>query len=173
MKNLISHIKPPIYEQVVIPILRWKTVEHRLCTILTLSALAALVGLIQLNKVASATNQLMQQPLTTERLVSDWYRYIHSGIKRTAAIAKSADPSLAKFFEADQAESSKASAELLKQITDLLQSEQEKALLKEINALRDEYLASRNKIVEMKKADQADEANQLLEQNSCRSQPHI
>jgi methyl-accepting chemotaxis protein len=141
--------------------------------ILTLSALAALVGLIQLNKVASATNQLMQQPLTTERLVSDWYRYIHSGIKRTAAIAKSADPSLAKFFEADQAESSKASAELLKQITDLLQSEQEKALLKEINALRDEYLASRNKIVEMKKADQADEANQLLEQNSCRSQPHI
>ncbi|WP_374520079.1 methyl-accepting chemotaxis protein [Undibacterium squillarum] len=132
--------------------------------ILTLSALAALVGLIQLNKVASATNQLMQQPLTTERLVSDWYRYIHSGIKRTAAIAKSADPSLAKFFEADQAESSKASAELLKQITDLLESEQEKALLKEINALRDEYLASRNKIVEMKKADQADEANQLLEQ---------
>ena len=132
--------------------------------ILTLSALAALVGLIQLNNVASATNQLMQQPLTTERLVSDWYRYIHSGIKRTAAIAKSADPSLAKFFEADQAESSKASAELLKQITELLESEQEKALLKEINTLRDEYLASRNKIVELKKADQADEANQLLEQ---------
>ncbi|MBR7783971.1 methyl-accepting chemotaxis protein [Undibacterium luofuense] len=132
--------------------------------ILTLSALAALVCLIQLNNVASATNQLMQQPLTTERLVSDWYRYIHSGIKRTAAIAKSADPSLAKFFEADQAESSKASAELLKQITELLESEQEKALLKEINTLRDEYLASRNKIVELKKADQADEANQLLEQ---------
>jgi methyl-accepting chemotaxis protein len=59
-------------------------------------------------------------------MISDWYRNIHSGIRRATAIAKSSDPSLAAFFAEEQAESTKNSSALLKGITEKFQSEQEK-----------------------------------------------
>ncbi|MBC3932269.1 MCP four helix bundle domain-containing protein [Undibacterium sp. CY22W] len=132
--------------------------------ILLLSICSTLVGLTQLNSVASATRKLLQEPLATERLMSDWYRNIHTGIRRTAAIAKSSDPSLASFFEADQAESSRTSAELLKEISLRMETDKEQKLLKEVSELREAYLAARNKIVALKKEGQADEANALLDQ---------
>jgi methyl-accepting chemotaxis protein len=100
-----------------------------------------LVGLTQLNTVATSTKTLLEKPLATERLISDWYRYIHTAIRRTAAIAKSSDPSLAAFFEAEGAESTKVSADLFKLIVKQLQSEQEIKLLKEVEKLREAYLS--------------------------------
>ncbi|MBC3877960.1 MCP four helix bundle domain-containing protein [Undibacterium sp. FT79W] len=131
--------------------------------ILVFSIFATLVGLTQLNTVATSTKTLLEEPLATERLISDWYRYIHTAIRRTAAIAKSSDPSLAAFFEAEGAESTKVSADLFKLIVKQLQSEQEIKLLKEVEKLREAYLSTRNKVVALKKEGNTDEANQLLE----------
>ncbi|MGV8894479.1 MAG: hypothetical protein ACOH2K_16385 [Burkholderiaceae bacterium] len=45
---------------------------------------------------------MMERPLVKERMITDWYRYIHTAIRRTAAIAKSSDPSLMAFFAEDK-----------------------------------------------------------------------
>lgn len=56
------------------------------------------IGIWQLQAIASETNAMMERPLTKERLVSDWYRTIHTSVRRTTAVAKSSDPSLATFL---------------------------------------------------------------------------
>ncbi|MFZ6774111.1 methyl-accepting chemotaxis protein [Undibacterium sp. SXout7W] len=133
--------------------------------ILFLSLLTTIIAIARLHTVAQASEQLMKDPLTTERLVSDWYRNIHTGIRRTTAIAKSSDPSLATFFAEDQAESTRTSAILQKSIEEHMQSDREKILFKEIGEARKSYLAARETIVNLKKEDKTEEANQSLEKN--------
>jgi methyl-accepting chemotaxis protein len=54
-----------------------------------------------LHGVAQSTRAMMELPLAKERLISDWYRMVFAGIRRTTAVAKSADPALATFFAED------------------------------------------------------------------------
>ncbi|KQP44553.1 methyl-accepting chemotaxis protein [Pseudorhodoferax sp. Leaf274] len=132
--------------------------------ILLVMALITAVGLWRLQTVASATSDMTQQPLAMERMISDWYRYIYSGARRTTAIVKSSDPSLGQFFAADAAFSTKESAELQKRIEPLLDEPQEKALWEEIQKARAVYLSSRDAAVKAKGEGQADEAERLLTQ---------
>jgi len=75
--------------------------------VLLLSLVSILVGITRLNAVAEATRVMMASPIKTERLVSDWYRNIHTGVRRTSAIARSNDASLATYFAEDQAASTR------------------------------------------------------------------
>src|SRR6476661_10035595 len=97
------------------------------------------VGLWQLNRMMASTKELMALPLAKERLVSDWYRTIYGGSRRTLAIAKSSDNSLVAFFDEDSKAGSKEAAELLKKVQELLTSPEEEKLLKDISAARDFY----------------------------------
>ncbi|GAA4014862.1 methyl-accepting chemotaxis protein [Actimicrobium antarcticum] len=132
--------------------------------ILLLSLVSIIIGVARLSAVAGATRELLQEPLATERLIGDWYRNIAAGTRRTAAIARSSDPSLAAFFAEDQASSTRNSGELQKAISEKMHTPSEKALFEEISALRKIYLASRDTIVTLKKDGKLDEANQLLDQ---------
>ncbi|MFZ6847631.1 methyl-accepting chemotaxis protein [Undibacterium sp. RuRC25W] len=132
--------------------------------ILALSLITTLVALTRLSNVANLTRELLKDPLTTERLVSDWYRNIHTGVRRTTAIAKSTDPSLAAFFKADQDESTRTSGMLQKSIEEHLNTDKEKSLFKEILEARKAYLDGREKVIALKKEEKTDEANQALEQ---------
>jgi methyl-accepting chemotaxis protein len=85
-----------------------------------------------LQGVAESTREMMAQPLAKERLISDWYRMVYAGIRRTTAIAKSADPSLATFF-AEEAKTATASQGLIKKIEEL-SSEGDKQLMAELVA---------------------------------------
>lgn len=53
------------------------------------------LSIYRLNNVADATKKMMDKPIETERLVSDWSRNLHAGITRATAIARSSDASLA------------------------------------------------------------------------------
>ena len=132
--------------------------------VLFLSLITTIIALTRLSNVAHATQELLNDPLTTERLVSDWYRNIHTGVRRTSAIAKSSDPSLAAFFKEDQDESTRSSAILQKSIETHLNSEAEKSLFQSISEARKTYLEGREKVISLKKADKTEEANQALEQ---------
>src|SRR4051812_27078390 len=87
------------------------------------------LGIYRLQQVADETRAMMEAPLAKERLVSDWYRLVYAGIRRTTAIAKSSDPSLAKFFAPEAAESTVLAQALVQKI-DAIATEEEKALLK-------------------------------------------
>jgi methyl-accepting chemotaxis protein len=130
--------------------------------VLVLSTVITGVGLWQLSKVTASTKELMALPLAKERLVSDWYRTIYGGSRRTLAIAKSSDNSLVAFFAEDSVSGSKEAGELLKKVQQMLTSPQEEALLKQISQARDFYNVQKGAVAKAKEANDADAANQIL-----------
>jgi methyl-accepting chemotaxis protein len=132
--------------------------------VLLMLIITIVVGVSRLGVVAEATRNMMAVPIKTERLIGDWYRNIHTGIRRTAAIVKSSDPSLGAFFAEDQSLSTKTSSEYHKAIDETLTKERDKKLFREITEQRQAYLATRDAIIAVKKEGKVEEANQLFEQ---------
>jgi methyl-accepting chemotaxis protein len=132
------------------------------CIILAILILNTALGIYRLQGVADSTRAMMQVPLAKERLIGDWYRIVFAGIRRTTAVAKSADPVLATFF-AEEAKNSTAFAQgLVKQIEELATSS-DKAMMEQLVATRKLYVASRDGVMKAKAAGNADEATRLLE----------
>ncbi|QGZ42555.1 methyl-accepting chemotaxis protein [Pseudoduganella flava] len=130
---------------------------------IALAIMIAVIALWRLNDVAQATQAMMASPLAKERMISDWYSKIDSAIRRTTAIAKSSDLSLAAYFAAEGKQSTAISAELQKKIEALLVTDEEKAQFEKIMAQRKVYLASRDQVAKLKGAGQLDEAAKVFE----------
>jgi len=131
--------------------------------VLALTILMTVLGINQMQTVADATRNMMQQPLAKERMVSDWYRLIHTSVRRTSAISKSSDPSLGAFFAEDTANSTKEVNSLQKQVEPLIQSDDEKQAFAELGEARKHYIAARDSIVALKKEGKVEEAEQVLQ----------
>ena len=127
--------------------------------VLILSLLTAGAALWQLQTASASTRTMMDEPVAKERLISDWFRNLSAGVRRTTAIAKSSDPSLAAFFAEEAAASTKASTEYQQQIEKLLRSEEEQAIFKDIGEKRKVYLTSRDAITKYKKDNLIEQAN--------------
>jgi methyl-accepting chemotaxis protein len=132
--------------------------------VLVLMVLITLFGLWRLQTVAQATHDMTEQPLAMERMMSDWYRYVYSGARRTTAIVKSTDPSLGPFFAEDAAMSTRESGKLQDKIEPLLSSPEEKELWVTIKKARATYLSSRAQAVKAKADGQLEEADHILNQ---------
>ncbi|MDB5770119.1 MAG: hypothetical protein JWM42_493 [Burkholderia sp.] len=132
--------------------------------VLMLTMLMTAIGIWRLQTVAQATHDLTQDPLAKERLISDWYRNVYTGVRRTSAIAKSSDPSLGPFFAEDTAASTKGAAELQKKIEPLLSTPDEKKLWVEIQEKRRLYLSTRDDTTKAKAEGNLEEADRLLKQ---------
>ena len=131
--------------------------------ILAMTVVIATVGVWRLNDVAASTRAMMAEPLTKERLITDWYGLNFASIRRTAAIVKSSDPALGPYFKEDSAASVKRAAELLKQIEPLIDGEQEKALFAKILEQRKLYSASRDGAVKAKADGDVEGAAKILD----------
>ncbi|HYP71034.1 MAG TPA: methyl-accepting chemotaxis protein [Variovorax sp.] len=131
--------------------------------VLAMMALMTALGIWRSHATAEAAKHITSVPLAKERIISDWYRLVEIGVRRTTAIAKSADPSLGPFFAEESANSTKAAQELQKQLEPLLTSDEEKALWKEFQEVRAQYLQSRDGVVKIKAEGTAQEANAALE----------
>ncbi|MCA7972961.1 methyl-accepting chemotaxis protein [Burkholderia sp. AU39826] len=133
-------------------------------TVLAMSLIGIVIGLIRLSSVAQATRDMVARPLQTERLVNDWSRQISVAVTRTTAIAKSADPGLANYFNDEAIAASKVSAAKQTAIEALMTSDAEKRLFAAIGEQRKRFLAIRDQIYALKKEGKAEQADQLLEQ---------
>jgi methyl-accepting chemotaxis protein len=131
--------------------------------VLALAAVMTGVGVWRLQAVAQATQDMAGVPLAKERMISDWYRNVFSGIRRTTAVVKSADPSLAPFFAADAAESAKGAAELQDKIEPLLNGD-EAVLWKIIKEKRKAFLATRDAATKAKVDGNTEAAANILDQ---------
>jgi methyl-accepting chemotaxis protein len=132
--------------------------------VLTLSLCMTVIGVWRLHTVAESTRDMMQTPLATERMISDWNNTIQSAVRRTMAIAKSADPSLVQFFAEDIKFTTKEAADLQKKIEPLIDTAEGKALWEQIQSARKAYLSSRDATVKAKADGNLDESNRLLDQ---------
>jgi len=134
--------------------------------ILAMTVVIAAVGAWRMAEVADAAKTMMAVPLAKERLITDWYSLNFASIRRTAAIVKSADPSLGAYFKEDAAASVKKAAELLKRIEPLIAPDgAEKALFAQILEQRKLYSAARDGAVKAKADGNADAAARILEQS--------
>ncbi|MGO4809728.1 methyl-accepting chemotaxis protein [Cupriavidus sp. 2MCAB6] len=131
--------------------------------VLLLSTFMTVFSVMGLQEVAQRTHDMMQQPLAKERVVSDWYRLMHTSVRRTTAVARSADPGLGAFFAAETKGSVEAIAALRDKIEPMLSSEAEKAAFQTIQTVRKPYNDSRDKITKLKEEGSTDEANRVLE----------
>ena len=132
--------------------------------VLALSVVATGYGLVQARASAEATKQMMARPLAKERLVSDWYVLIYSAIARTALFARTSDEQLPVVFKDVVADSVTRGSELIKKIDALLENDEEKALFKNIVAMRNKYQDAKNKVMDAKKAGKADEAERAFQE---------
>ena len=130
---------------------------------LTLCLLTTMVGVWQLQTASSATQGLIEAPLAKERLIADWYRNIHTAVRRTTAIAKSSDATLATYFAQEAKDSGAATTEIQKKVGALMANDTERALYEEIGVIRKNYTQSRDEVARLKKEGKAQEADQLLE----------
>jgi methyl-accepting chemotaxis protein len=122
------------------------------------------VGLWQLNRMTASTKELMALPLAKERLVSDWYRTIYGGSRRTLAIAKSNDNALVAFFAEDSATGTREAGELLKKVKQLLTSPEEARLLQQIADARDFYNVQKAAVTKAKEVNDVETATRVLEE---------
>ena len=139
--------------------------------VLFLCVLTTGIGLWRLHETARETADMMQTPLAKERLVSDWYANVNAGVRRTAAIARSSDPSLVAFFAEDVAEASKASSHYQKSIEALLSTPREREVFAEVGGHRKQFIAVRDRIAEHKKAGRVDAASGGVEHHETVAAP--
>ena len=130
--------------------------------VLALTTLMTAFGIFHMQGVAQATQEMMREPLAKERMVGDWYRLIHTSVRRTSAIAKSTDPSLGAFFGDDLAASTQEINGLQKKVEALLTTPAERTAFDNIGAARKRYIKSRDTVLALKKAGNLDEAEAVL-----------
>ncbi|MGF6274834.1 methyl-accepting chemotaxis protein [Massilia sp. UYP11] len=127
-------------------------------TILVLSLAGTAFAVYTTHSSAEATRQMMQKPLTKERLVADWYLLVHSAIVRTSLIARSADSTLSDVFAKQIKDSVAESTGILKKVEALLDSPEEKQALGEIVALRKTYQNAKELVMNARTTGDADGA---------------
>jgi methyl-accepting chemotaxis protein len=130
--------------------------------ILLCALFAVGAALSRLGAVADASRELLEQPLATERLVSDWYRVIYAGIRRNLAIVKNNDGTLAEYFADEVAESTRESLKLQKQIEQHIDTPREKQLWQELLDLRKQYVGVRDQAITFKKQGKTAESEALF-----------
>ncbi len=155
-------------EQNVFTSLRQWSVGQRLAAgfglVLLLAAIAVALAMSSLTQVATATREMMAEPLQKERLVQEWGRNIAIAVRRTAAVAMSDEAQLATYFASEQKASAERSAELQKQIEGLVANDpDDKRLYDEIQEQRKTYLAARDRVLAARKAGDSAQAQALFD----------
>ena len=121
-------------------------------------------GAYALNQVADQTRNLVDDSIAKERLVADWYRYAAISVRRTSAIAVSADASLPGFFKKETDDMTKLSVDLQDRIGKLMASAEEKRLYAQVFEVRKGYIAKRDAVTALKTAGDADGARKMLDE---------
>jgi methyl-accepting chemotaxis protein len=146
-----------------------RSIGQRLGVVLGLVLLIAFVGsglsYLALGRVAAETDVMLNQDLAAERVASDWYRNITNGVNRTSAIAVSADPSLAQFFAATSAESTRQSGELQKRLDGYMVTPDERRMFDTLSEARKGYLSSRDAVAASKKSGDAEKAREIFDRD--------
>ena len=126
--------------------------------VIIISTLAAAVAIWRLQVMSQETEALTRRPLVKERLASQWLLNTSVSAKRTAAVARSSDPELAKAFAAESTESSQRTSVLQDKVGELLDTPEEKALFEAIAEARGRYIETRDRVMKLKADGQAVEA---------------
>jgi methyl-accepting chemotaxis protein len=133
--------------------------------VIALSFVSSALAIWRLRVVSQETVAIAQGPLAKERLVAEWLLNVLVATKRTAFVARSADPELARLSAEEGRQQSLRTTELQQKVGALLSGPLETALFEQIGAVRKEYLSVRDRIMALKTEGKADEGRRLYDQS--------
>ena len=131
--------------------------------VIALSFLATAIAIWRLQVLSDDTQALTQRPLAKERLMSGWLLNTSIAAKRTGAIARAADPELATYYSAETQDSTTRTTALQKQVGALLDTPEEQAVFERIGTARQRYIATRDRVMALKKAANDAEARKVFD----------
>ena len=126
--------------------------------VLALSIVITLISIFKLGAVATAAEQMLDEPIKKERLINDWSHNIAIAVIRTSAIIKSSDTSLTDFFAKNTAETNSKATMYMKEVEPLLTSDEEKAAFAKMMSLRGAYVSGRSEAIRLKNEGRVDES---------------
>jgi methyl-accepting chemotaxis protein len=129
--------------------------------VLALSILITAISILKLNAVANAAEEMLDQPVRKERMISDWNANIAVAVIRTSAIIKSSDTSLTEFFAQNTAETNAKAAGYLKEVEQMLATAEEKETFAKMIALRGAYAGGRAEAIRLKSEGKVEESMQV------------
>jgi methyl-accepting chemotaxis protein len=129
--------------------------------VLALSIIITVIGILKLDAVADAAEQMLDEPIKKERVVSDWSRNVALAVIRTSAIVKSSDTSLTEFFAKSTEETNKNAAGYMKEAERLLDTAEEKQAFAKLMEVRKVYVSSRSETIKLKNAGQLEQSNEM------------
>jgi methyl-accepting chemotaxis protein len=114
--------------------------------------------------VTNDTDNLVEEQLKTERLVTEWQGSIESNIQRAQAAARLNDAADQKYFEDGLTRAMKRNAEVQKLIGERLVDSRAKELFARAMANRDTYQAARKSVLTARDSGDLELAKQLIAQ---------
>ncbi|MDN4052770.1 methyl-accepting chemotaxis protein [Massilia sp. YIM B02763] len=131
--------------------------------VLALTLAIAVAGIWHLRAMAADTRAMMDVPMAKQQMIAEWRTQTFGAVRRTIAVVKSSDPSLAGFFKQDAEMTANRATELMQKIEPLLSNDKEKAQFYKINDLRKVYAAAKEAAVKAKASGNGDEAARILD----------
>ena len=131
---------------------------------LALLLVVAIGSSTALNTITNDTDNLVEQQLQTERLVTEWKGSIENNVQRAQAAARLTDPEEQKYFEDGLARAIKRNGEVQKLIVERLVDARAKELYAKAMADRDIYQAARKSVMQARDAGDVALTKQLINQ---------
>jgi len=131
---------------------------------LTLLLVVAVGSSTAMRTITNDTDNLIEEQLKTERLVTEWKGSIESNIQRAQAAARLDDVADQKYFEEGLARAVKRNAEVQTLINERLVDPRAKALFAKAMADRDIYQAARKSVLQARDSGDLELAKQLIVQ---------
>ncbi len=118
--------------------------------ILALMLTMAVVGIVKLQGVGNATDYMVKEALSKERVVAAWLNATSANGVRTFALSKSSDPVTQKYFQERISVTSKHISELQKSLDAMPNKPAEDRLFDIVGEQRQIYIDARNAIFKLK-----------------------
>ena len=134
-----------------------------LAAMLALSLVTSLFAFLTLRSLSAEVTTMVADNLKVERAAADWLRYASSGTDRSAAIARSSDPSLGDYFAKTTADLTILATARQKIVEQGSESPEERALFVRVTDARKAFLASRDEIKRLRAVGDAAAATREFE----------
>jgi methyl-accepting chemotaxis protein len=112
--------------------------------VLSLMAGIAGIGVLRLQNVGHATEDMVQRSLVKERLAATWLLNTSNNSVRTFALVKSNDAEVQDYLQKNMTRTSAEISETQKKLEAMLDSPEEQAISADIKEKRSQYIALRN-----------------------------
>ncbi|MDM0021333.1 methyl-accepting chemotaxis protein [Variovorax saccharolyticus] len=129
--------------------------------ILALVAAIACIGVLRLQAVGDATNDLAKRSLVKERLAAGWLLGTSTNSVRTYALLNTNEPEVQAYLQKGMSKTSTTISETQKKLEELLSSPQEMALAADIKTKRADYIELRTMLLKLKADGKQEEAMRI------------